>query len=48
MQEHVEIPNYLDRQFAVTAPNQVWCSDMTDIGVGSRWVYLAVVIDLFA
>ncbi len=23
-QEHVAIPNLLDRQFAVTAPNQVW------------------------
>lgn len=27
--EHVEIPNLLDRQFAVTAPNQVWCGDVT-------------------
>ena len=23
--EHVTIPNYLERQFAVTEPNQVWC-----------------------
>jgi len=22
--EHIELPNYLDRQFAVTEPNQVW------------------------
>ena len=35
-QEHVEIPNYLERQFAVTAPNQVWCMDVTYILVGSR------------
>ena len=28
-QEHVAIPNLLDRQFAVTAPNQVWCGDVT-------------------
>ncbi len=48
IQEHVEIPNYLERQFAVTAPNQVWCSDVTYVWVGSRWAYLAVVIDLFA
>lgn len=27
--EHVEIPNHLDRQFAVTAPDQVWCGDVT-------------------
>ncbi len=25
--EHVAIPNYLERQFAVTEPNQVWCGD---------------------
>ncbi|QXD01208.1 Mobile element protein (plasmid) [Klebsiella sp. PL-2018] len=27
--EHVEIPNHLDRQFAVTAPDQIWCGDVT-------------------
>lgn len=27
--EHVAIPNYLERQFAVTKPNQVWCGDVT-------------------
>lgn len=26
--EHLEIPNYLERQFAVTEPNQVWCGDV--------------------
>ena len=46
--EHVAIPNHLDRQFVVTAPNQVWCGDVTYIWTGSRWCYLAVVIDLFA
>lgn len=47
-QEHVEIPNHLDRQFAVTAPNQVWVGDVTYVWAGNRWMYLAVVIDLFA
>lgn len=28
-QEHIEIPNHLDRQFDVSAPNQVWCGDVT-------------------
>jgi len=46
--EHVEIPNYLDRQFNVDAPNKVWCGDITYIWTGNRWAYLAVVIDLFA
>ncbi|HDP9027268.1 TPA: IS3 family transposase [Escherichia coli] len=46
--EHVAIPNYLERQFAVTEPNQVWCGDVTYIWTGKRWVYLAVVLDLFA
>lgn len=46
--EHIAIPNHLDRQFAVTAPNQVWCGDVTYIWTGTRWAYLAVVIDLFA
>ncbi len=47
-QEHVHIPNRLNRQFAVTEPNQVWCGDVTYIWTGQRWSYLAVVIDLFA
>ncbi len=46
--EHVAIPNYLERQFAVTEPNQVWCGDVTCIWTGKRWAYLAVVLDLFA
>jgi putative transposase len=46
--EHVEIPNLLNRQFAVTQPDQVWCGDVTFIWTGNRWAYLAVVMDLFA
>ncbi len=48
VQEHVEIPNYLARQFAVTEPDQVWVGDVTYIWAGNRWIYLAVVMDLFA
>lgn len=47
-QEHVAIPNTLERQFAVAKPNQVWCGDVTYIWTGKRWAYLAVVLDLFA
>ncbi|NAW49768.1 IS3 family transposase, partial [Salmonella sp. gx-f5] len=32
--EHVDIPNHLDRQFAVTEPNQTWCGDVTYIWTG--------------
>jgi putative transposase len=47
-QAHTSIPNTLERQFAVTQPDQVWCGDITFIWTGSRWAYLAVVMDLFA
>jgi putative transposase len=47
-QEHVAIPNQLDREFTVSKPNQVWCGDVTYIWAGNRWSYLAVVMDLYA
>ena len=37
----------MDRQFAVTEPDQAWCGDVTYIWAGNRWAYLAVVMDLF-
>lgn len=46
--EYVDIPNLHDHEFAVTAPNQVWCGDVTYILTGKRRAYLAVVLDLFA
>lgn len=42
------VPNRLNRQFTVSAPNQVWASDITYIPTQSGFVYLAVVIDLFS
>ena len=47
-QDHVAIPNTLNREFDVTEPNRVWCGDVTYIWTGQRWAYLAVVLDLFA
>lgn len=41
-------PNHLDREFAVSGPNQLWCGDVTYIWAGTRWIYLAVVLDLYA
>lgn len=46
-QEHPACPNELARQFDVSAPNQVWCGDVTYVWLGNRWGYLAVVLDLF-
>lgn len=39
--------NILNRQFRVTAPNQVWVGDITYIDTNEGWLYLAVVLDLF-
>ena len=41
-------PNVLDRQFNPTVPNQAWVADITYIRTRSGWLYLAVVLDLFA
>ena len=40
-------PNVLQREFVVDAPNTVWCGDVTYIWAGTKWMYLAVVMDLF-
>lgn len=40
--------NVLDRQFKVMAPNKVWVTDITYIGTGEGWLYLASVMDLFS
>ena len=40
-------PNLLDRQFAVTAPNKAWVTDITYIATDEGWLYLAGIKDLF-
>jgi putative transposase len=45
--ERIDIPNRLNRQFDVDAPNQVWCGDITYVWAQGRWHYLAAVLDLF-
>ena len=40
--------NILRRDFAASAPNLKWVSDITYIKVGRTWLYLAAVMDLFS
>ncbi|NQY89116.1 MAG: DDE-type integrase/transposase/recombinase [Colwellia sp.] len=48
IKEQVAIPNILKRQFAAVEPDTYWCGDVTYIWTGTRWPYLAVVLDLFS
>jgi putative transposase len=44
---HRVYPN-LVKNLLVTGPNQVWVADLTYIGLQNGFVYLAVILDLFA
>ena len=44
--ERPDVPNILNREFDMPAPDQVWCSDITYIWVQGKWHYLAVVLDV--
>ncbi|PXW42282.1 putative transposase [Erwinia sp. AG740] len=44
----VVAPNRVQREFTVVKLNQVWVTDITYICTWQGWLYLAVVIDLFA
>jgi transposase InsO family protein len=41
-------PNLLQRTFQAEAPNRVWVADITFLPTREGWLYLAVVLDLFA
>ncbi|SUD31473.1 putative transposase [Pseudomonas fluorescens] len=41
-------PNHLSRAFTVDAPNKAWVTDITYIRTWQGWLYLAVVVDLYA
>lgn len=40
--------NILNQQFTVTAPNEVWVSDVTYLQYNNRRYYLCVILDLYA
>lgn len=42
------LPNLLNRQFAVSEPNRVWVSDITQIRASNGWLYVATVMDLYS
>lgn len=41
-------PNVLDREFTATAPNQKWVADFTYLWTREGWLFVAVVLDLYA
>lgn len=43
-----EVPDLVQRQFEAQRPNQVWVSDITYVRTDQGWLYLAVILDLFA
>ena len=45
---HPIAPNVLKRDFNATAPNQKWLADLTYIPTAEGWLYLALVLDLYA
>jgi transposase InsO family protein len=44
---HRIYPNLI-KNLVVTGPNQVWAADITYIGIRNAFVYLAIILDLFA
>lgn len=46
--DHPIAPNVLERDFVATAPNQKWLADLTYVPTDEGWLYLALVLDMFA
>jgi transposase InsO family protein len=45
---HSIAPNVLERDFTASAPNQKWLADLTYVWTLEGWLYLALVLDLYA
>ena len=45
---HQTAPNHLQQAFTATRPAEKWCGDITYIWTAAGWLYLAVIIDLYA
>ena len=48
IQSLLDMNNVLKQDFHQSAPNLVWCSDITYLRVQNRFYYLCVIIDLFS
>jgi putative transposase len=44
----VVVPDRLEQNFSVDAPDRVWVTDITYIRTFEGWLYLAVVVDLYS
>ena len=45
---HPIAPNVLKRDFEASAPNKKWLADMTYVPTDEGWLYVALVLDLYA
>ncbi len=41
-------PNLLRRRFEACRPDQIWVGDITFLTAGQRWLYLALLMDIFS
>ncbi len=44
----IVMPNHLNREFTVVAPDKAWVTDITYIRTWQGWLYLAIVLDLYS
>ena len=45
---HAVAPNVLERDFDAVRPDQKWLADMTYVPTDEGWLYLALILDLYA
>lgn len=44
----VTIPDLVKRRFVATAPDQLWCTDLTYVRTWEGWLYVAAIIDVYS
>lgn len=43
-----EVPDLVRRRFQADGPDQIWCTDITQIRTLEGWLYAAVILDVFS